>query len=118
MRKVTLVVSEVCAGALRQFARELGARQPAGPAHLTPQWRAISPSVQLMVDPECRARSVIRDTWAPGVALALGAYAAHWRERSVAFSVYHTRRIRTSLPRMLKGADNRFPPRGNPGNIG
>src|SRR5260370_39791905 len=101
MRKVTLVVSEVCAGALRQFARELGARQPAGPAHLTPQWRALCPSVPLIVEPGHRAPSFIPGTWAPGVALAPLAFAACLPRALGAFRAHPHPFIPTYLPRVV-----------------
>jgi hypothetical protein len=66
LRKVTVFVPEECAEALRQFARELCDAQQAGPARLTPQWRTLSPSAELMVAPEYRARCAVRDTGATG----------------------------------------------------
>jgi hypothetical protein len=56
LRKVTVLVPEDCAAGIRQFAQELRARQ----------WRAISPSAELMVSADCSARCVVRDTGAPG----------------------------------------------------
>jgi hypothetical protein len=57
---------------LRQFARELCAARQAGPAPPGPKWRPLSPSAELMVDPECHARCAIRDT------RARGANRFHW----------------------------------------
>jgi hypothetical protein len=36
------------------------------PVPETPKWRAISPSAELMVSPDCSARGSVRDTRAPG----------------------------------------------------
>jgi hypothetical protein len=66
LRKVTVLVPEECAEALQQFARELCDARQAGPAYLTPQWRTLSPSAELMVVPEYRARCAVRDTGANG----------------------------------------------------
>ena len=65
--KVTVLVPEGCAEGIRQFAQELRERQPIGPVPETPKWRAISPSAELMVSPDCSARGSVRDTRAPGV---------------------------------------------------
>jgi hypothetical protein len=59
-------VPEDFAEGLRQFTLELRVRQRAGPALVAPEWRAISPSVELLVNPECRARCAVRDTGARG----------------------------------------------------
>lgn len=64
--KVTVLVPEGCAEGIRQFAQELRDRQPIGPVPETPKWRAISPSAELMVSPDCSARGSVRDTRAPG----------------------------------------------------
>jgi len=61
--KVTVLVPEGCAKGIRQFAQELRDRQPIGPVRET---RAISPSAELMVSPDCSARGSVRDTRAPG----------------------------------------------------
>ena len=61
--KVTVLVPEGCAKGIRQFAQELRDRQPIGPVRET---RAISPSAELMVSPDCSARCSVRDTRAPG----------------------------------------------------
>jgi hypothetical protein len=64
--KVTVLVPEGCAEGIRQFAQELRDRQPIGPVPEMPKWRAISPSAELMVSPDCSARCSVRDTRAPG----------------------------------------------------
>ena len=64
--KVTVLVPEGCAEGIRQFAQELRNRQWSGPIPETPQWRAISPSAELMFSPERSARCAVRDTRAPG----------------------------------------------------
>ena len=64
--KVTVLVPEGCAEDIRQFAQELRDRQPIGPVPETPKWRAISPSAELMVSPDCSVRGGVRDTRAPG----------------------------------------------------
>jgi hypothetical protein len=64
--KVTVLVPESCAEGIRQFAQELRNRQWNGPVPVTPQWRAISPSAELMLSPERSARCAVRDTRAPG----------------------------------------------------
>lgn len=65
LRRVTLRVPEDYAEDLRRFARELRSR-PLGPAYPTAEWRRVSPSAELLVDPECQARGIIRDTFARG----------------------------------------------------
>jgi len=55
-------VPENYADALRQFARELRARPPGGPTPAPAEWRRVSPSAELLVDPECQARGIVRDT--------------------------------------------------------
>jgi hypothetical protein len=67
LRRVTLLVPVGCAEGLRQLASELRARQRAGTRGLTLGWRRLSPSAELLVDPESGARCAIRDTGAPGV---------------------------------------------------
>jgi hypothetical protein len=64
-RRVTLRVPEDCADDLQRFAGELRSRHR-GPAYPTPGWRRLSPSAELLVDPECQARGIIRDTFARG----------------------------------------------------
>jgi hypothetical protein len=39
---------------------------------MTPQWRTLSPSGELLVEPTCSARCVIRDTRAPDQAASIG----------------------------------------------
>jgi len=63
LSKVTVLVPEGCVEGLSQFARDLCQRQEAGTCG---QWRKLSPSAELMVDPGCGARCAIRDTGAPG----------------------------------------------------
>ena len=66
LRKVTLLVPEHRAEALRQLARELCTQHRGATASAIPQWRKLSPSAELMVDPGCGARCAVRDTRAPG----------------------------------------------------
>jgi hypothetical protein len=66
--KVTIVVPEDCAEGIRQFAEELRARHQAEPTPTRLEWRALSPSAELMVSPERSARCSVRDTGAPGAA--------------------------------------------------
>jgi hypothetical protein len=63
LRKVLVLIPEDCVESLRRFAQELRAWQRGGPA---PEWRRLSPSAELLVDPGCGARCAIRDTGAPG----------------------------------------------------
>ena len=90
LRRVTLRVPEDYAEELRRFARELRSRQR-GPTHLTPEWRRVSPSAELLVDPECQARGIIRDTF------ARGADRFHWSvlapDQSHPVAAGHTGRI-------------------------
>jgi hypothetical protein len=65
LRRVTVRVPEGRAEDLRRFARELRI-QPGGPANAAQEWRRVSPSAELLVDPECQARGIIRDTRARG----------------------------------------------------
>ena len=66
MRRVTVRVPEGHAEDLRRFARELRTPQPSGPANAAPEWRRLSPSAELLIDPKCGARGIIRDTRARG----------------------------------------------------
>src|SRR5438477_10303570 len=66
LRRVTVRVPEDYAEDLRRFARELRTRQRNGPVPETPQWRAISPSAELMVSPARSARCAVRDTRVTG----------------------------------------------------
>ena len=65
-RKVTVLVPEDCAEGLRQFAHELCRRQQADTSHVACGWRKLSPTAELMVDPERGVRCAIRDTGADG----------------------------------------------------
>jgi len=67
LREVTLLVPEGFVEILRQFARDLRARERAVPAAETNGWRRLSPSAELFVDPDSGARCAIRDTGAPGI---------------------------------------------------
>jgi hypothetical protein len=60
-----LRVPEDYAEELPRFAGESRSRQRE-PAYPTPEWRRVSPSAELLVDPECQARGIIRDTFARG----------------------------------------------------
>lgn len=64
--EVMVIVPEGCAKDIRQFAEELRVRHRAEPAQAPQEWRALSPSAQLMVDPDRRARCSVRDTLASG----------------------------------------------------
>jgi len=66
LRRVTVSVPEDHAEDLRRLARGLRDRQASGPAHPSSEWRRVSPSAELLVDPECQARGIIRDTRARG----------------------------------------------------
>jgi phosphatidylserine/phosphatidylglycerophosphate/cardiolipin synthase-like enzyme len=66
LRRVTVRVPEHYAEDLRRFARDLRTRQPGGSTNTAPDWRRVSPSAELLVDPECQARGNIRDTRARG----------------------------------------------------
>jgi hypothetical protein len=87
---VTLRVPEDYAEDLRRFARELRSRQR-GPAYPAAEWRRVSPSAELLVDPECQARGIIRDT------RARGADRFHWSvlapDQSHPVAAGHTGRI-------------------------
>jgi hypothetical protein len=65
--KEAALVPEEGAGAVRQLARELRARQWPEPSSGSAEWRKLSPSAELFVDPECGARCVVRDTGAAGL---------------------------------------------------
>jgi hypothetical protein len=54
-------VPEDYAADLRRFARELRSRKEGEP-NPAPEWRRVSPSVEPLIDPECQARGIIRDT--------------------------------------------------------
>ena len=65
LRRVTVRVPEDYTEDPRRYARELGSRQDR-PARPPSEWRRVSPSAELLVDPECQARGIIRDTFARG----------------------------------------------------
>jgi hypothetical protein len=67
LREVTLLVPEGFVEILRQFAQDLRRRERAAPAAETNGWRRLSPSAELLVDPDSGARCAIRDTGAPGI---------------------------------------------------
>jgi hypothetical protein len=67
LREVTLLVPEGFVEILRQFVRDLRARERAVPAAVTLGWRRLSPSAGLLVDPDSGARCAIRDTSASGI---------------------------------------------------
>jgi len=87
---MTVRVPEDYAEDLRRFARELRSRQSV-PADLRSEWRRVSPSAELLVDPECQARGIIRDT------RARGADRFHWSvlapDQSHPVAAGHTGRI-------------------------
>ena len=91
LQRVTVRVPEDRAEDLRRFARELRTRQAGRPTHPAPQWRRVSPSAELLVDPECQARGIIRDT------RARGADRFHWSvldpDQSHTVATGHTGRI-------------------------
>jgi hypothetical protein len=66
LRSVTVLVPESCAEGLRDLARVLRTRQRERTTEPPFGWRKISPSAELMVDPERGARCAIRDTGAAG----------------------------------------------------
>jgi len=88
---MTVRVPEGRAEELRRFARDLRTRQPGGPANTAPEWRRVSLSAELLVDPECQARGIIRDT------RARGADRFHWSvlapDQSHTVAAGHTGRI-------------------------
>jgi hypothetical protein len=63
---VTLLVPESSAEGLRDLARVLRRRQRERTANPPFGWRKISPSAELIVDPQSGARCAIRDTRAAG----------------------------------------------------
>jgi hypothetical protein len=66
LRSVTVRVPEVYAESLRLFADELRNEVQHNPAFFQ-KWISITRSAELMVDADCRARGIIRDTRAGGV---------------------------------------------------
>ena len=91
LRRVCVQVPGDYAEDLRRFARELRTRQPGEPANAAPEWRRLSPSAELLVDPECGARGIIRDT------RARGADRFHWSvlapDQSLTVASGHTGKI-------------------------
>ena len=91
LRRVTVNVPEDYAEDLRRFSRELRARRVSGAAHPAPEWRRVSPSAELLIDPECQARGIIRDT------RAFGADRFHWSvlapDQSHTVATGHTGRL-------------------------
>ena len=91
LRRVCVRVPEGHAEELRRDARDLRTRQPGGPTNAAQQWRRLSPSAELLVDPECQARGIIRDTQ------ARGADRFHWSvlapDQSHTVAAGHTGRI-------------------------
>jgi hypothetical protein len=73
LQRVTVRVPEDYAEDVRRFARELRTRQSGEPlAASATQWRRLSPSAELIIDSECQAWGIIRDT------RALGPKRFHW----------------------------------------
>jgi hypothetical protein len=62
LRRVTLLVPAACVEGLRRLARELRIRHDAGIATSIAEWRRLSRSAELFVDPQSGARIAIRDT--------------------------------------------------------
>jgi hypothetical protein len=95
LRRVTVRVSEDRAEDLRRFAHELRTRQRHEPAP-APEWRRVSPIAELLIDPECQARGIIRDT------RARGADRFHWSvlapDQSHTVASGHTGRIARARP--------------------
>jgi hypothetical protein len=91
LRRVTVRAPAGSAEELRRFARGLRTRQPGGRANAVPEWRRVSPSAELLVDPECQARGIIRDT------RARGADRFHWSilapDQSYTVAAGHTGKI-------------------------
>jgi hypothetical protein len=96
LRRVTVRVPEESAEDLRRFAQELRTRQRHEPAYGAPEWRRVSPSAELLIDPECQARGIIRDT------RARGADRFHWSvlapDQSHTVASGHTGRIARARP--------------------
>jgi hypothetical protein len=61
---VAVLVPEERADGIRQLAQELRGRQWPEPYPGTPKWRKLSPSTELLVDPESGACCAVRDTGA------------------------------------------------------
>jgi hypothetical protein len=54
--EVTVLVPKDCAERIRQFAEKLRARHQVEPTPMRLEWRALSPSAELMVSPEHSTR--------------------------------------------------------------
>jgi hypothetical protein len=63
--KVTIIAPELTAEGFRQFARELCERHEAGPTYVDREWRRLSVSAELLVDPRRGGRCAIQDTRKP-----------------------------------------------------
>jgi hypothetical protein len=91
LQRVTVRVPEDRAEDLRRFAHELRIRQRHEPTYAAPEWRTISPSAELLIDPECQARDIIREI------RARGADRFHWSvvvpEQSHTVAAGHTGNI-------------------------
>ena len=62
LRRVMLHVPEDNVEDLRRFVRELRTWQRGEPGYAPPKWRRISRSAERIIDPECQACGIIRDT--------------------------------------------------------
>src|SRR5437870_5143437 len=91
LRRVCVRVPEDHAEDLRRFARALRAGLSGEPGHATAEWRRPSPSAELLVDPECQARGIIRDTRARGADRSRWSVLAPGQSHTVAAG--HTGRI-------------------------
>ena len=66
LRRVTVRIPEIYVESIRLFADEVRKEWQDDPASLQ-KWTRITQSAELIVEPECRARGIIRDTRAAGV---------------------------------------------------
>jgi len=66
LRRIAMLVPVGCAEGLLHLARELRARQRAGTGSVTLGWRRLSPSAELLVEPDSGARCAVRDIGSPG----------------------------------------------------
>src|SRR5439155_12665223 len=98
---------------LREFLETCAPVNRADPPMRHREWRRVSPSAELLVDPECRARGIIRDT------RARGADRFHWSvlapDQSHTVAAGHTGRIargtlagRGGTPRLRRGLAGTF----------
>jgi hypothetical protein len=69
---VALLVPASCLEDLQRLARELRIRQDAGIATSSATWRSVSRSAELFIDPQNRARTIVRDTGADGTGAFCG----------------------------------------------